>query len=196
MDALSNLHSEIKACTKCSLRQNCTQVVPGEGNPKAGVVFIAEAPGMREDEEGRPLIGRSGMFFRVGLGHADIDVKDVYLTNIVRCHPEDNRDPLPEEIENCWEWTLKTLQLIRPKVLVPLGRPALVTLSQKLNFAKKVGQNSILKLAGIPFYVEDKHFFVFPIFHPAFAIRRSSLKPEFRAHLLYLGKAIPEWMRR
>lgn len=193
---LDQLHAEIKACSKCSLRQNCTQVVPGEGNPNAGVVFFAEAPGAKEDVEGRPLIGRSGTFFRIALARAGMKEKEVYLSNIVRCHPEENRDPLPDEIESCWPWTLKTLQLIRPKVLVPMGRPALVTLSQKLGFAKKVGQNSIMKLAGIPFYVEEKNFFVFPIFHPAFAIRRSSLKPEFRAHMLYLGKALPEWMRR
>ena len=196
MDALLNLHSEIKACTKCPLRQGCTQVVPGEGNPNADVIFMAEAPGQQEDECGRPQIGRAGRFFRAGLVHAEIKEKDVYITNIARCRPEDNRTPLPDEIENCWEWTLKTLQLIRPKVLVPMGRPALVTLTQKLGFSKMVGQNSILKLAGIPFYVEEKHFFVFPLFHPAFALRRITLKPEFKAHLLYLGLAIPEWIRR
>jgi len=196
MDALSNLHSEIKACTQCSLRQGCTQVVPGEGNPEAGVVFFAEAPGAVEDERGRPLIGRSGTYFRIELARAGIKENEVYLSNIVRCRPPENRDPLPEEIESCWTWTLKTLQVIRPKVIVPMGRPALVTLSQKLGFHKKVGQNPIMKLAGIPFFVEEKHFFVFPIFHPAFAIRRSSLKPEFRAHLMYLAKAIPDWMRR
>ncbi len=193
---LDLLHTEIKACTKCALRQGCSQVVPGEGNPNAGVVFVAEAPGAKEDELDRTLIGRAGMFFRVALVRAGIKEKDVYLANIVKCRPENNRDPFPEEIESCWEWTLKTLQLIKPKVLVPMGRPALVTLSQKLGFSKKVGQNSILKLAGIPFYVEEKHFFVFPLFHPAFALRRSSLKPEFRAHLLYLSAAIPGWMRR
>lgn len=196
MDALSNLHSEIKACTKCALRKKCTQVVPGEGPSKASIVFFAEAPGTREDENGRPLVGRSGLFFRSSLGYAGIEVKDTYLTNIVRCRPEENRDPLPEEITNCWEWSLKTLQLIRPKILVPMGRPALAALSQRLGFSKKVGQNSILKLAGIPFYVEEKHFYVFPLFHPAFALRRSSLKPEFRAHLKYLGQAIPGWLRR
>ena len=193
---LDQLHTEIKACTGCPLRQGCTQVVPGEGNPKAGVVFFAEAPGAKEDEEGRPLIGRAGTFFRIGLHRAGIPEKDVYMSNIVRCRPEDNRDPLPEEMESCWKWTLQTLQLIKPKVLVPMGRPALVTLSQKLGFSKRVGQNPIMKLAGLPFYVEDKHFFVFPMYHPAFAIRRTTLKPEFRAHLLYLAKAIPGWMRR
>jgi len=159
-------------------------------------MFFAEAPGAKEDTEGIPLVGRSGQLFRRALAGARIKVGDVYLSNIVRCRPPDNRDPLPDEIEACWNWTAETLNLIRPRIVVPMGRPALFTMAYKLGFNKKVGQNPITKLAGKPIFVAERNFYCYPMFHPSYAARRRDVRSTFVAHMKYLGEAIPGWLER
>lgn len=168
-------------------------MVPGSGPPDAQIVILGEGPGEVEDREGQPFVGRSGQFLRQHLKR--IEHFGVYITNTVRCRPPNNRDPSPEETEACWPWTLKTLQAIRPKVVVTLGKPALNTLVYKFDVKIPAG-GFAEKVAGKRIYVEDRHFFLFPCVHPSFALRRSDARKLFAAHIAYLGSALPGWLRR
>lgn len=191
---MEKLHLEMKACNACGLRAGCTQVVPGEGPKSATVMFIAEAPGANEDEQGRPLIGKSGKLFRAALQRAGVEEDGIYIRNICCCRPPENRDPKPDEIEACWQWTLKTLQVIRPKTIVTLGLPATLTIAYKFDI--KLPINKITKLAGKPIYVADRHFYLYPMFHPAYAARGRDNKQTFFAHMKYLAKALPGWSKK
>ena len=180
-------------CNQCRLRKTCNQVVPGEGPADAHIVILGEGPGKDEDEEGRPFVGRSGQFLRSQL--RGIEKYGIYISNTVRCRPPDNRDPNPDESEACWTWTLKTLQAVRPKVVVTLGKPALSVVSYK--FGVKIPAGGFAdKVAGKRIYVEDRKFFLFPCVHPSFALRRREARKLFTTHMKYLGRALPGWLRR
>lgn len=198
MRELQDLHAEIKKCNKCGLREQCTQVVPGDGEQTATILFIGEGPGQREDQIGIPFVGREGQLLRETMRSANILQKKHlwYISNIVRCRPPDNREPLHGEVEACWEWTLKTLKVIAPKILIPLGKSALYPLAHRLGFSNKIGQLKITKLAGKPFYVEERSLYVMPFFHPSYARRRSDAREAFESHMQYLGKAYPGWSER
>jgi DNA polymerase len=170
--------------------------VPGEGPSRAYLLFLAEAPGATEDEHGRPLIGKAGRIFRNSAEQAGIDLDKCYIGNICRCKPPENRTPNPDEVEACWPWVLKTLQLIKPRIIVPLGDTALRTLAYKFGFQKFLRKDKITNLAGKPFYVEDRKFYVFPMVHPSYAARRRDVREAFRAHFVYLKEAIPGWLIR
>ena len=183
----------MKKCNRCQLRKTCNQVVPGEGPADAAVVIIGEGPGEDEDKEGRPFIGRAGRLLRAQLGV--IEKYGVYISNTVRCRPPDNRDPNPDEAEACWPWTLETLQTIKPKVIVTLGKPALNTIAFKFNIKTPAG-GFAEKTAGKRIYVEERKFFLFPCVHPSYALRRKDARKQFVAHMKYLGRALPGWLRR
>src|SRR3990167_1732616 len=110
-----------KEC-KCELKKTATQPVPGVGNPDAEIVFIGEAPGKKEDETGMPFVGAAGKFLTEMLNEIKLKRENVYITNIVKYRPPDNRDPLPEEKDACREWLIEELELIKPKLIVFLGR--------------------------------------------------------------------------
>lgn len=119
------LFEEIKSCRKCRLREKATQTVPGEGNIRSGIMFVGEAPGRQEDIQGRPFVGAAGKLL-TELIESVLGMKrdDVYITNVVKCRPPGNRDPLPDEIEACSPYLLRQIELIDPDVLVALGRHA------------------------------------------------------------------------
>ncbi len=193
---IDELHAQIVQCDKCPLRAGCTQVVPGEGLENTNTIFLGEGPGADEDKEGRPFVGRSGMFLRGELERCRISPETVYITNTVRCRPPDNRDPTPDEAEACWPWTVQTLRIIKPKIIVTLGRPALATIARKLGLAKKVGQLTITKLAGRPMYSDYFGVYLYPMLHPAYALRRTDARKDFSGHMKYLKVAIPGWIER
>lgn len=196
MSKLEELHQQMVLCQNCDLCSGRTNVVPGEGSEDAQIVFFGEGPGQLEDEQGRPFVGRSGQHLHSVLRMARISRNDIYISNTVRCRPPNNRDPLPEEADACWPWTIKTLQIIQPRIIVTLGKPALMTLAQKLGFSKKVGQLSITKVAGKPIFVEERNFYCFPMLHPSYALRRRDAREDFSAHMKYLKLAIPGWLER
>jgi len=197
MDKFDALRAQISACDRCGLRSGCTQVVPGEGSEAAVIAFYSDGPGEKEDEVGRPFMDRTGTFLRDHLRRSKIMQEyAVLLDNTTRCRPPDNRDPAPDEIEACWPWTLETLKIIRPRVLVALGRPALTTVARKYGFSRQLGQDGIVKLAGAPIYLEERGFYVYPMFHPSYAVRRNESRREFGAHIEYLRQAIPGWLQR
>jgi DNA polymerase len=197
METFEALRARIAKCDRCGLRAGCTQVVPGEGSENAVVAFFGEGPGEKEDEKGRPFVGRTGTFLRDHLRRSQI-IQDysILIDNTVRCRPPDNRDPTPEEIESCWPWTVEVLKVVRPRVVVPLGRPALTTLARKYGFSRQIGQEGIVKLAGTPIYLEERGFYVYPMFHPSYAVRRNDSRHDFGAHIEYLRQALPGWLQR
>ncbi len=162
---LVDLYAEIAACRKCSLASTRHNTVPGEGAASSGVLFIGEAPGFHEDQMGRPFVGAAGRFLDKLLESAQLRRQDVYICNVIKCRPPNNREPLPNEIEACASYLDRQLQLIKPRLVVTLGR---------YSMARFFPKGSISKLHGIPKKVDD--FVVLPLFHPAAALHQ----PKYR----------------
>ena len=118
MTTLADLNQEISHCQDCELAQTRNKVVPGEGAENAKIVFIGEAPGYYEDQQGRPFVGAAGKFLDELLASIDLDRTKVYICNVIKCRPPNNRDPLPQEIESCRKWLDRQIEIISPKVIV------------------------------------------------------------------------------
>ncbi|MFA6039260.1 MAG: uracil-DNA glycosylase [Candidatus Peribacteraceae bacterium] len=178
---LDMLRAKLKEWKGCELHTTANPVL-GEGNPKARVMFIGEAPGQREDELGRPFVGAAGQFLDELLGTIGLERSDVYITNVVKYRPPANRDPTPEEKEQCMPWLMLEIAVIKPRVVVPLGRHALGHFFTKL---------SITTAHGKPQTLTDT-VTAFPIFHPAAALHngnlRQSLYDDFKALGAFLKK--------
>ena len=121
-EALDTLAKQISVCTKCELYKGRTVAVPGEGPTHAEIMLIGEGPGASEDKQGRPFVGASGRFLNELLAQAGVTREDVWITNVVKCRPPGNRDPLPEEITACAGYLDRQIALINPKVIITLGR--------------------------------------------------------------------------
>ncbi|MGI9149420.1 MAG: uracil-DNA glycosylase family protein, partial [Chloroflexota bacterium] len=121
-DSLTLIGAEVRACRMCKLSQTRTLAVPGEGNPHAEVMFIGEGPGFNEDQQGRPFVGAAGKLLSEMLELIGLRRQDVFITNVVRCRPPGNRDPLPDELSACDAYTLRQLKVLDPKLIVTLGR--------------------------------------------------------------------------
>jgi len=119
---LAELYEEIAACQRCDLAQGRTHVVPGEGPEDAEIMFIGEAPGFHEDRQGRPFVGAAGRFLEELLASIGLRREDVYICNVIKCRPPGNRDPLAKEIEACRPFLDRQIEIIKPKVIVTLGR--------------------------------------------------------------------------
>lgn len=167
---LSDLHAYFESNNTCKLKQTATQAVFGDGNPRAEIVFIGEAPGKDEDLAGKPFVGRSGQFLNEMLREIKLEREDIYITNIVKYRPPNNRDPEPDEIESCKEWLHHELNMIQPKLIVFLGRYSMNYFfpDQKISLAH--GKLLIKKIQGIT----TKHFF--PLYHPAAALYNGSMR--------------------
>jgi DNA polymerase len=154
--------------------------VPGEGNEKAEIMFVGEAPGQKEDELKRPFVGQAGKLLDELLESIGLKRADVYISNVVKFRPPDNRDPTPEEKEACLPWLQLEIAIIKPKVIVPLGRHALTQFFSKL---------SITAAHGKPQKLTDE-ITAFPIYHPAAALHnpglRQSLFDDFAALKAFL----------
>lgn len=180
MDVLSLIADEIRACRACPLWSTSHQAVPGEGSAESGILFLGEAPGFHEDQQGRPFVGAAGQLLDELLAGIGLDRSKVFITNVVRHRPPENRDPLPAEIAACDVWLRRHLEALAPRVLVTLGRFAM---------AKFMPGESITRVHGRPRRVGAVT--VFPMFHPAAALRAPSLRPalvgDFAALALYLA---------
>lgn len=168
---LNQLAKEVGTCQKCVLGKTRLNPVPGEGNPNADLVFVGEGPGADEDAQGRPFVGRSGQLLDKIITNAmGLKRSDVYICNIVKCRPPENREPRPEEIISCLPFLKKQLSLIRPKVIVCLGAPATRTL---LETNQPIG-----KLRGKfqDFYFDESSppIKLMPTFHPSYILRNYS----------------------
>lgn len=167
-EKLQNLHKRwIKDC-KCGLRKEATQAVPGAGSASADIVLIGEAPGKNEDKQGVPFVGAAGKFLDEMLANINLERKDVYITNVVKYRPPNNRDPLPEEVADCTGWLEEELSLVKPKIIVLLGRYAL-----RHFFPKE----SISSVHGKTLEKKTKIGNIFMVmYHPAAALHNGSLR--------------------
>jgi len=165
VSALTELYQQIAACKDCEeLARTRTQTVPGEGPEKAQIVFIGEAPGYHEDQQGRPFVGQAGQFLEQLLNSIGLKRSDVYICNVIKCRPPGNRDPLPVEIKNCQKWLDRQLELLSPKMIVTLGRYSL---------AKFFPGESISKIHGKA--KRQGNVIYFAMYHPAAALHQQSL---------------------
>lgn len=179
---LDLLKERLKDWKGCELYKTAAQPVLGEGNPHAEIVFIGEAPGQKEDELGRPFVGAAGQFLDELLGSIGLKRSDVYISNVVKFRPPNNRDPTPIEKEQCMPWLMLEFALIKPKVIVPLGRHALGHFFQKL---------SITEAHGKPQKLTDE-VTVFPIYHPAAALHNGGLRQSLLDDFQNLKKFLAE----
>jgi uracil-DNA glycosylase family 4 len=167
---LQDLSLDLKDCRRCRLASGRTQVVFGVGNPHASIMFVGEAPGFYEDRQGEPFVGAAGRLLNELLEGVGLSRSDVYIANVIKCRPPDNRDPLPDEVETCKPFLFQQIEMIKPKVVCTLGNFAMQTL-----LGKKIG---IMKVRGQVFEVQG--FFVFPMLHPAAALHQGSLNEPLR----------------
>ena len=158
---------QINSCEKCRLRENCTHVVPGEGSPHADIMFVGEGPGQDEDRLGRPFVGASGQLLTQMIHAIGMERTEVYIANVVKCRPPHNRNPEPDEVQACLPHLRAQFALIRPKIVVLLGRVPLQAL---------LGGTSIMRERGA--WRERKGTWFMPTFHPSFLLRDPSYKKE------------------
>ncbi len=182
MDDWERLEEEIRRCTRCPLHRYRRNAVPGEGNRNADVMLVGEAPGAREDEQGRPFVGAAGKLLNELLGLAGLERRSVYITNVVKCRPPRNRDPREEEIRACLPYLRRQVMLIRPRILVALGRHAARTLFEEAGLEWR----SMARQHGMPVeaVVAGVKLILYPTYHPAAALYnpglRGSLEEDFR----------------
>ncbi|MFH1662541.1 MAG: uracil-DNA glycosylase [Chloroflexota bacterium] len=181
MSALSELHEKIRQCQKCELARYRNSVVPGEGVEDADIMFIGEAPGWHEDQQGRPFVGPAGKFLEELLGLIDLKRQQVYIANVIKCRPQKNRDPLPQEIMACRPWLERQVELIRPQIIVTLGR-----FSMALFFPQK----SIGKIHG----TAEKHdgIIYYAMYHPAAALHQQSLRETIKTDMLKIPQLLAQ----
>ncbi|MCC6141499.1 MAG: uracil-DNA glycosylase [Nitrospira sp.] len=180
---LQDLAKSLHNCQRCKLAKlGRSQVVFGVGNPHASIMFVGEAPGANEDLKGEPFVGAAGKILNDLLQSANLSREDIYIANVIKCRPPENRDPEPDEVETCKPFLLQQIQLIRPKLVCTLGNWATQTLLER-----KVG---ITKVKAQAFYMKD--FVLFPLLHPAAALHQGglldTLKADFKKLKEFLDK--------
>jgi DNA polymerase len=161
---LDALRTEASACTRCRLHEGRTQVVFGNGHPDADLMFVGEAPGFHEDQQGIPFVGQAGKLLDRLLEGIGLTRADVYVANVLKCRPPGNRDPMPDEIEQCEPYLFRQIELIRPKVVATLGNFATKLLSGK--------PTGITRVHGIEqeTTIGGSRVLLYPIYHPAAAL--------------------------
>lgn len=183
---LDQIAADIREKNVCpDLAKTATNLVMGDGNIDADIVFIGEAPGKNEDEQGLPFVGAAGKFLNEMLAAAGMNRSDVYITNIVKYRPPNNRDPLPEEKAAFWPYLLKQLQAIEPKVVITLGRHSMEYFLPGM----KIGQ-----IHGEPKRIQfgDQKIVIMPLFHPAAALYNGSLRQTLIDDFLKVPKVIEQ----
>jgi uracil-DNA glycosylase family 4 len=163
---LESLVAEVSRCTRCLLHRGRTKAVPGAGPENADIMFIGEAPGFHEDQQGLPFVGAAGSFLDELLESIDLKRDQVYVTNVIKCRPPGNRDPLPEEVAACKSYLDRQIELIQPTLVVTLGRFSMARAFPKARISRIHGQP--LKISGVIYY---------PMYHPAAALHQPSLRP-------------------
>jgi DNA polymerase len=163
---LSVLNEQICSCTRCDLHKGIKNYVPGEGSETARIVFIGEGPGEEEDKQGRPFVGRSGKFLREMIASVGLQEKDYFIANVVKCRPPENRDPRPEEISACSHWLDQQMDILKPEVIVTLGRHSMGRYLEGVTISKVHGR----------IFKRKDGVHLFPLYHPAVALYSPSQK--------------------
>lgn len=182
MDSLDDVARAVRSCTDCPLHRGRANAVPGEGNPSAELMFIGEGPGFHEDRQGRPFVGPAGQLLEGLLASIGTNRDDVFIANMVKCRPPDNRDPQPPEIAACAKYLERQIELVNPKMIVTLGR---------FSLGRFFPGESITRARGR--LREKDGRLIFPVMHPAAALRRPELRTtmveDFRAIAAALSTA-------
>jgi len=170
---LEEIKKNIRTCDKCRLCKTAKNPVPGEGTPKAELVFIGEAPGETEDQTGRPFVGRAGRLLETLLAKIGFKREDVWIGNIIKLRPPQNRDPLPDEILACKPYLTEQLKILSPKIIVTLGRFALSYFYSDGKISRDRGN-----------LLQTGNFNVFPVYHPAAALRSPQMYKDLETDML------------
>jgi uracil-DNA glycosylase family 4 len=185
---LDQLYRQLEAAVpSLPLAQTAADIVPGEGSPDAEIMFIGEAPGYYESVQRRPFVGKSGQLFRQVLKEVGFDEKDVYISNIVKVRPPDNRDPFPAEIKAFRPYLDQEIQIIQPQLIVTLGRFSMGKFLTDVKVSQVHGRLHKIKW-------NDQTLFVLPMYHPAAALRAPKVKESFVEDFQKLKKVVP-WLK-
>lgn len=180
-DTLAQIAKEVSVCTNCALHHSRKKAVPGEGPADAEIMFIGEGPGFHENEQGRPFVGAAGKFLDQLLAHAGVTRAGVWIGNVVKCRPPENRDPLPDELAACDKYLERQIEAINPSIIVTLGRFSMgkfmpgAKISQVHGQMRKVGER-----------------YVIAMFHPAAALHQAALKPAILADFAKLPELLKQ----
>ncbi len=180
-ETLAQIAKQVAVCTNCELHTSRKKSVPGEGPANAEIMFIGEGPGFHENEQGRPFVGAAGQFLDQLLAQANVTRAEVWIGNVVKCRPPQNRDPLPDELEACDKFLEQQIEAINPSIIVTLGRFSMgkfmpgAKISQVHGQMRKVGER-----------------YVIAMFHPAAALHQASLKPSIIADFAKLPELLQE----
>jgi uracil-DNA glycosylase len=184
-EILKEVAAEVSTCTKCDLCKGRTKAVPGEGNPHARIMFIGEGPGFHEDRQGRPFVGPAGQFLEELLASINLKRADVFITNVVKCRPPGNRDPLPAEINACNDYLERQMAAINPEAIVTLGR---------FSMAKFFGGEKISSIHGRARKIDGR--ICIAMYHPAAGLHQQSLKDTIRSDFKKIPSLIAEAKRQ
>jgi DNA polymerase len=182
MSTLNELYEEIKLCQQCGIARTRSRVVPGEGAENAEIMLIGEAPGWHEDQQGRPFVGPAGQYLDELLAIIALKRHQVYIANIIKCRPPDNRDPLPTEILNCRPWLEKQIDIISPKMIVTLGRYSLAHFFPGKSISRIHGTTQ--KRDGVIYYA---------MYHPAAALHQGSLRQAIEADMARIPSILEQY---
>ena len=180
-DELKKVAQEVAVCSKCELHFSRKLAVPGDGPADTPIMFIGEGPGFHENEQGKPFVGAAGKFLDELLGKIGMKRQEVFITNVVKCRPPGNRDPLPQELAACSEYLERQIQAINPKVIVTLGRYSMAHFLPNAKISEVHGQG--MKVKGR---------LIVAMYHPAAALHQQSLRPTIEADFARLPELIAQ----
>lgn len=183
--ALEAIAAQVQSCTRCALHKGRTRAVPGAGSPYAEIMFIGEGPGYNEDKQGLPFVGRSGNYLTELIESIGLTRADVFITNVVKCRPPENRDPLPDEMNTCRPYLDEQQALIDPLVIVTLGR---------FSMGRYFPGGKITAIHGRPKYEGDRAYI--PLFHPAAVLRNPALEEPMAEDFRLILEVLAEVKRR
>ena len=178
-EVLQQIAREVAVCQRCQLHYSRKKAVPGEGPADSSIIFIGEGPGFHENEQGRPFVGAAGKYLDELLNKIGMQRQQVFIGNVVKCRPPNNRDPLPEELAACSDYLERQIQAINPSVVVTLGR---------FSMARFLPNAKISEVHGQSFQVKGR--LVVPMYHPAAALHQPSLKPQLERDFARLPELI------
>lgn len=189
-DELSKIEDEVRKCRKCPLHQDRINAVPGEGSGEPIIMLVGEAPGRNEDIQGRPFVGRAGEYLTYLISLLGMERDDVYITNVVKCRPPNNRDPIDTEIEKCLPYLKRQIKLLKPRIIVALGRYAAKTLASESGVSfkgitRERGRIIKRKIYGLDIYLVYTY-------HPAAALYNPNLKSIIEDDFKQVDKLLKE----
>ena len=187
MSEVTELYDQVRSCTKCALHQSRTSAVPGEGPEGADIMFVGEAPGFHEDRQGRPFVGAAGKFLDELLAMIGLRREEVYICNVLKCRPPQNRDPQSDEIEACKPYLDRQIELIQPKIVVTLGRFSMARWFPGARISRIHGQARKRRLPQ-----SDGSRLYYPMYHPAAALHQPSLRGTVEEDMRRIPELIAE----